>query len=107
MYGGKKSLGWSVDHNKLLKYLNDKYDVQEAHYYAGIDICDYAYKPLVEYEISVNKIYQYLEAYIENPEKSDYEIKNAEKSIEQVKFYRKLNQVETHFVFPATLQQLL
>ncbi len=26
-YGGEKSLGWKMDHQKLLEYLKEKYDV--------------------------------------------------------------------------------
>jgi uncharacterized LabA/DUF88 family protein len=29
-YGGRKSLGWSIDYEKLYKYLEDKYQVSKV-----------------------------------------------------------------------------
>ena len=37
-YGGKKSLGWSIDYEKLLAYLKEKYDVKTAYYFGGVEI---------------------------------------------------------------------
>ncbi|MEK7175599.1 MAG: hypothetical protein AAB693_02225 [Patescibacteria group bacterium] len=37
-YGGKKSLGWSVDNEKLLEYLKEKYQVSKVYYFGGVEI---------------------------------------------------------------------
>lgn len=31
-YGGEKSLGWKIDYQKLLKYLQDKYKIAKTFY---------------------------------------------------------------------------
>lgn len=33
-YGGKKSLGWSIDYEKLLGYLKEKYGIERAYFSA-------------------------------------------------------------------------
>lgn len=90
MYGGKKSLGWSVDHKKLLKYIKEKYKVNEAHYYAGIDICGYPYNPINESVINITKLYQYLQNKLTLNEDL-HNVENFTRSIQQIKFYRKLS----------------
>jgi len=85
MYGGKKSLGWSVDHKKLLKYLRDKYRVSKAYYYAGVDLCGMQFDPLVEKDIDLLKLQKHIsELAIDSVEKH--------KHLQSVKFYIKLSQ---------------
>lgn len=83
MYGGKKSLGWSVDHKKLLEYIQVKYGATKAIYYAGVDLCGFPYDPVKDFEIDVTKLLNYL---LDNKNK----IIERDKHIQQVKFYRKL-----------------
>ena len=42
-YGGEKSLGWSIDYQKLHEYLKEKYEVGEVLYFGGVEIHDFAY----------------------------------------------------------------
>ena len=37
-YGGEKSLGWKIDYEKLLKYLREKYKIDKAYYFGGVEI---------------------------------------------------------------------
>jgi len=37
-YGGKKSLGWSIDYKKLYEYLEDKYQASQIYYFGGVEI---------------------------------------------------------------------
>lgn len=37
-YGGEKSLGWKIDYKKLLEYLKEKYGVDHAFYFGGVEI---------------------------------------------------------------------
>lgn len=36
-YGGVKSLGWRIDYQKLLVYLQGKYSAEKIFYFAGVD----------------------------------------------------------------------
>ena len=40
-YGGEKSLGWKIDYQKLLGYLKNKYDINRAFYFGGVEIHDF------------------------------------------------------------------
>lgn len=42
-YGGEKSLGWKVDYTKLLSYLEEKYNVDKAYYFGGVELHNFAY----------------------------------------------------------------
>src|SRR3989344_3611577 len=42
-YGGKKSLGWSIDYEKLVTYLKNKYQVSQIHYFGGVEIYDFPF----------------------------------------------------------------
>lgn len=42
-YGGEKSLGWKIDYQKLLRYLQDKYSVTTVFYFGGVEIHDFKY----------------------------------------------------------------
>ena len=37
-YGGEKSLGWKIDYQKLLAYLEKKYGAEKTFYFGGIEI---------------------------------------------------------------------
>ncbi|MDO8340624.1 MAG: NYN domain-containing protein [Candidatus Woesebacteria bacterium] len=77
-YGGVKSLGWSVDYNKLFKYLKSKYNISKVFYYAGVELSGFDYSVLIEKEIDLRKLLKYLIS------------KNKTVDIQRVKFYLKL-----------------
>lgn len=77
-YGGFKSLGWSIDYKKLLKYLKNKYKVSKVYYYAGIELSGFKYSFLNDGEINLDKLLKYLTN------------KNKINDIQRVKFYLKL-----------------
>ena len=37
-YGGRKSLGWSIDYEKLRAYLSEKYQIEHAYFFGGVEI---------------------------------------------------------------------
>lgn len=79
-YGGVKSLGWSVDYKKLIKYLRIKYRVTKVFYYAGVELSGFKYSILEDKEINLIRLLKYL-------------IKeNKTEDIQKVKFYLKLQQ---------------
>ncbi|MFA5967597.1 MAG: NYN domain-containing protein [Patescibacteria group bacterium] len=40
-YGGKKSLGWTVDYEKLFIYLQQKYQAEKIYYFGGVETFNY------------------------------------------------------------------
>lgn len=79
-YGGVKSLGWSVDYKKLIKYLRIKYRVTKVFYYAGVELSGFKYSILEDKEINLIKLLKHLVN------------ENKTRDIQKVKFYLKLQQ---------------
>ena len=52
-YGGEKSLGWSIDYQKLIGYLKSKYGVSEIYYYGGIETHSFAYS-VIDFHIPID-----------------------------------------------------
>lgn len=80
-YGGEKSLGWSIDYQKLINYLKLKYQVKKCFYYAGIDIFKFTYDPLAHNSINLSDLLGYL---------MSQKNKSISPAINRVKFYLKL-----------------
>jgi uncharacterized LabA/DUF88 family protein len=57
-YGGKKSLGWSIDYEKLIVYLKDKYQASQICFFGGVEIHKFPFNYLendtVPFETSKN-----------------------------------------------------
>lgn len=79
-YGGKKNLGWSIDYNKLIKYIKRKYKVTKVFYYAGVELSGFGYSVLKDEEIDLHKLLKHLTT------------KNKSIDIQRVKFYLKLQE---------------
>jgi len=93
-YGGKKSLGWMIDHQKLFKYLQNKYNVSRFLYFGGIEVHDYEYDYLKNETVDVSLVKAYLEEYIKINGKQiiDTELILFNISIKKANFYLKLKQ---------------
>lgn len=89
-YGGKKNLGWSLDYKKLLRYLEDKYKVKKAFYYAGVELHNFKYSVLEDQPIDIDKLLDYLSVQLKNKSLTDTELLLLDRHIQRVKFYRKL-----------------
>ena len=63
-YGGKKSLGWSIDYEKLFQYLKDKYKVSEVLYFGGVEIHHFPFDYLTNETVNVRDLEKYLTEYI-------------------------------------------
>ena len=59
-YGGKKSLGWSIDYKKLLAYLKEKYDVGIAYYFGGVEIHRFPFDYLTHDTVPIEDLEKYL-----------------------------------------------
>ncbi|OGY86509.1 MAG: hypothetical protein A2458_02250 [Candidatus Kerfeldbacteria bacterium RIFOXYC2_FULL_38_9] len=58
-YGGEKNLGWKIDYQKLLFYLKQKYGVQTALYFGGIEIHDFPFDYQKQKSVPVKALIKY------------------------------------------------
>jgi len=79
-YGGRKNLGWSIDYNKLIRYIKRKYKVTKVFYYAGVELSGFKYSVLKDEEIDLKKLLKHLT------------VENKPIDIQRVKFYLKLQE---------------
>lgn len=91
-YGGKKSLGWSIDQDKLLRYLEEKYQVSRAYYFGGVEIHRFPYDYLTNKTVPVRELERYLSALIKEKgkEMSEAELQLISRHYNRVRFYLKL-----------------
>lgn len=91
-YGGKKSLGWSVDFEKLFKYLQDRFGVMHVYYFGGVEIHKFPFDYLTNNTVSLKDIEKYLVDYVEKNKKELTSAKLAlfDRHLKQVYFYQKL-----------------
>ncbi len=59
-HGGEKSLGWKIDYQKLLIYLQEKYLVEEVYYFGGIEIERFPYDYLRYETVPLSDLELYL-----------------------------------------------
>ncbi len=59
-YGGKKSLGWSIDHEKLRKYLEEKYQISRLYYFGGVEIHKFPFDYLQNESVPIKDLEKYL-----------------------------------------------
>jgi len=91
-YGGKKSLGWKIDYEKLLKYIKEKYKVSDILYFGGVEIHNFEYDYLVNDTVPIGELKKYLDRLIKEKGKelSDAMLLLIDKHLRRVKFYIKL-----------------
>jgi uncharacterized LabA/DUF88 family protein len=91
-YGGKKSLGWKIDYDKLLRYLERKYDVSEASYFGGVEIHDFKYDYQQNETVPVVELEKHLTDLLKD---KSYELSEAQtvligRHLQRVRFYLRL-----------------
>lgn len=93
-YGGEKSLGWKIDYQKLLRYLERKYEVKKAFYFGGVETHNFPFDYLKEDFVNIKNLERYLIDLIEKEKvKSNLsKIQILEKSLKRIKFYKKLEE---------------
>lgn len=84
-YGGQKSLGWSIDYQKLLNYLKDKFGAARVYYYAGIEAEGFAYDPLKSEFINIQEL---LSFYLKTHKPLNHSV--VDPILQRIKFYRNL-----------------
>jgi len=91
-YGGVKSLGWKIDYQKLLQYLQNKYAINKALYFGGVEIHTFEYDYLNQETVPIDKLEQYLVEFIKNQgnKLNDAELLLISRHLQRVRFYLKL-----------------
>jgi uncharacterized LabA/DUF88 family protein len=91
-YGGKKSLGWSVDFEKLYKYLQHRFEVSRIYYFGGVEIHKFPFDYLANDTVSLKDLEKYLVEYVEKNKNNLTSAKLAllDRHLKQVHFYQKL-----------------
>ena len=91
-YGGKKSLGWSVDFEKLHKYLQERFRASKIFYFGGVEIHKFPFDCLINETVSLKDLEKYLIDYVER--KKNYltsaKLTLLDRHLKQVHFYKKL-----------------
>ena len=92
-YGGEKSLGWKIDYQKLLKYLQEKYSVGKVFYFGGVEIHDFKYDYQTDETVPLNNLEKYLINLLENKGKqlNEAQILLIGRHLQRVRFYLKLD----------------
>lgn len=91
-YGGKKSLGWSVDYKKLYEYLKEKYQTSQVFFFGGVEIYKFPFDYLANETVPI----KYLEKYLINLIKergdklTEAELKLLDRHLKRVQFYIKI-----------------
>jgi uncharacterized LabA/DUF88 family protein len=93
-YGGKKSLGWSVDFEKLFAYLQDRFQISHVFYFGGVEIYNFPFDYLHNETVPLQDLERYLIEYVEKNKKNLTSAKLAlmDRHLKQVHFYKKLEQ---------------
>jgi len=91
-YGGKKSLGWSIDYEKLLAYLKEKYGIEIAYFFGGVEIHRFPFNYLAHDTVPIEELEIYLSDLISERGKYMTEAKLLllDRHLRRVHFYLKL-----------------
>ncbi len=91
-YGGKKSLGWSIDYQKLRGYLADKYQVTQIYFFGGVEIYRFPFDYLKNETVPIRDLEKYLVSLIkETGDKiTEAELKLLDRHLKRVRFYIKI-----------------
>ena len=94
-YGGKKSLGWSIDYEKLIKYLRIQFNASQIYYFGGVEIDGFSHDSLTKETVCLVELEKYLVEYIERYKLKYPNNDTAElfRHLKQVRFYKKLEQM--------------
>ncbi|MEI6042207.1 MAG: NYN domain-containing protein [bacterium] len=91
-YGGKKTLGWSIDYEKLIKYLKFRFDASNVYYFGGIEISGYKFDYMINDTVDLNALKLHLLERIDSYKKDtlDKVVVGLNHHLKQVRFYQKL-----------------
>lgn len=105
-YGGEKSLGWKIDYQKLLIYLQTKYQVSQVFYFGGVEIHDFRYDYLTHDTVSLTELEKHLNTIIKTrgDELNEAQLLLLSRHVSRVRFYHHLERFGYHlFLKPVKL----
>jgi uncharacterized LabA/DUF88 family protein len=99
-YGGQKSLGWSIDYEKLRAYLTEKYGVEKAYFFGGVELHGMPFDYLKYESVPITQLEEYLSGLIkrEGGKMTEAQLVLADRHLKRARFYRKLAQFGYHLV---------
>lgn len=91
-YGGEKSLGWKIDYQKLLAYLQKKYRVSRAFYFGGVEIHNFQHDYQKSETVPLKSLENYLIDLLKNQGKkiNEAELLLISRHLQKLRFYIKL-----------------
>lgn len=101
-YGGKKLLGWSIDYAKLRQYLREKYRVETAYFFGGVEVHRFPFDYLENETVPIKKLETYLTDLLREKGKYMTEAKLLllDRHLKRVRFYLRLE----HFGYRLVLK---
>jgi uncharacterized LabA/DUF88 family protein len=99
-YGGKKSLGWSIDYEKLLSYLKEKYAADAVYFFGGVEIHRFPFDYLQHDTVPIKDLEKFLVTLIREKGKymTDAQIVLLDRHLRRVHFYLKLQTFGYHLI---------
>jgi uncharacterized LabA/DUF88 family protein len=99
-YGGKKSLGWSIDHEKLHLYLKERYNASRIYYFGGVEIYNFPFDYLAHDTVPIKEVEQHLIQYIKDKNQylTDARLTLIDRHLKRIRFYNKVEQFGFHLV---------
>ena len=93
-YGGKKSLGWSIDLKKLCSYFKEKYQISGMYYFGGVEIHQFLYDYQTEDTVPIKPLEKYLVDLLKNigDKLDEATILLIGRHLKRVRFYKKLEE---------------
>lgn len=99
-YGGRKSLGWSIDYKKLTIYLKNRYQISKIYYFGGVEIHNFPFDYNKHNTVPIREVLDYLTKYLDK--NKEYmkrpEIILIDGYIRRIKFYIKIEEFEYNLV---------
>lgn len=91
-YGGKGSLGWNIDYEKLAEYLKDKYDANKLFYFGGVETSGFCFDYLKNDHVDLDELYKWVSNYIKEKAitLNEAELLLTGRHLDRIKFYKKL-----------------
>lgn len=92
-YGGEKSLGWKIDYQKLIHYLQKKYQITKAYYFGGVETYSFPNDYLRHETVPIRELERYLVVFIDEQGSrlNEAELMLIGKHLQRIRFYLLLN----------------
>ena len=92
-YGGEKSLGWKIDYQKLLIYLQKKYGVSALFYFGGVETHGFPYDYQTQETVPLDALEKHLLGLLQSQSNNlnEVQVLLIGRHLQRVRFYKKLD----------------